>query len=104
MILLHAKVQVACQMSRIHVVMQSLLDGVDLEDLGMHCMDKTMQEHKDISLPKDTAFPAWLRDYCKVKASQCRKGSTVKQHAYLVVVTLLSQQHLPNFLRNTTLA
>lgn len=50
--------------------MQSLLDGVDLEDLGMHCMDKTMQEHKDISLSKDMAFPPWLKDYCKVKASQ----------------------------------
>ena len=46
--------------------MQSLTDGVDLEDLGMHCMDKTMQEHKDISLPKDTVFPTWLEEYNQV--------------------------------------
>lgn len=51
------------------VVLQSLLDGVDLEDLGMHCMDRTMQEHKDISLPKETVFPSWLKDYCKVNAN-----------------------------------
>lgn len=51
------------------VVMQSLLDGVDLEDLGMHCMDKTMREHKDISLPTDTVFPSWLKDYCKVSVN-----------------------------------
>ena len=71
MILLYVMVQLGCQSSGIHVVMQSLLDGVDLEDLGMHCMEKTMQEHKDISLPKDMVFPPWLRDYCKVKALQC---------------------------------
>ena len=29
-------------------------------------MDNTMKEHKDISLPKDTVFPAWLKDYNKV--------------------------------------
>ena len=46
--------------------LQSLTEGVDLEDLGMHCLDKAALEHTDISLPKDTVFPAWLRDYNKV--------------------------------------
>lgn len=64
---LDAKVRSACKMSGLHGAMQSLLDEVDLEDLGMHCMDKTMQEHKDVGLPEDTTFPAWLKDYCKVK-------------------------------------
>lgn len=63
--------QPAHQQNSLCVVTQSLLDGVDLEDLGMHCMDKTMREHKDISLPKDTVFPSWLKDYCKVTA--CRR-------------------------------
>lgn len=42
---------------------------MDLEDLGMNCVDKAMQEHREITLPKDMVFPAWLRDYCKVLAS-----------------------------------
>lgn len=67
--------QPACQLNWVHVVLQSLLDGVDLEDLGMHCLDKSMQEHKDISLPKDMVFPTWLKDYCKVNAAQCKDCS-----------------------------
>ena len=46
--------------------LQSLTDGVDMEDLGINCLDKAALEHKDISLPKDVVFPAWLRDYTKV--------------------------------------
>ena len=84
----------ACQMSGWPVAMQSLLDGIDLEDLGMHCMDKTMQEHKDISLPKDMAFPQWLKDYCKVIVSRCKECCSVQQHDDVVV--MLSQKHLQN--------
>lgn len=50
-------------------VMQSLTDTVDLEDLGMHSLDKVMREHKDISLDKENVFPTWLRNYTKVSAS-----------------------------------
>ncbi|KAA6423444.1 MAG: Aldehyde oxidase, partial [Trebouxia sp. A1-2] len=55
---------------------KSLTAGVDLEDLGMHCMDKKMQEHKDISVPKDIVFPAWLRDY-----NQGKQGDLIKAEA-----------------------
>ena len=46
--------------------MQSLTDAVDLEDLGMHSLDKVMREHTDISLDKENVFPTWLKDYNKV--------------------------------------
>ncbi|KAL0029788.1 hypothetical protein WJX77_000034 [Trebouxia sp. C0004] len=55
---------------------KSLTAGVDVEDLGMHCMDKKMQEHKDISLPKDTVFPAWLIEY-----NQGKQGDLIKAEA-----------------------
>lgn len=55
--------------------------GVDLEDLGMHCMDKKMQEHKDISLPKDTVFPAWLRDYNQVSSQAHMAVTITSKHA-----------------------
>ena len=47
-------------------LMQSLTDAVDLEDLGMHSLDKVMREHKDISFDKENVFPTWLKDYNKV--------------------------------------
>ncbi len=56
--------------------------GVDLEDLGMHCMDKKMKEHKDISLPKDTVFPAWLRDYNQVSSQAHMALTNTSKHAF----------------------
>jgi len=64
------------------VWLQSLTAGVDLEDLGMHCMDKKMKEHKDISLPKDTVFPAWLRDYNQVSSQAHMALTNTSKHAF----------------------
>ena len=51
--------------------MQSLTDAVDLEDLGMHSLDKVMREHTDISVDKENVFPSWLKDYNKVIRKPC---------------------------------